>query len=59
MYGICPLNITPRKMPKLIPILSCSYFHVLMLRRDQTHPQQEIMLEFLPIYYFTPFPQKY
>ena len=26
---------------------------------DQTHPQQEIMLEFLPIYYFTPFPQKY
>ena len=46
-------------MSKLIPILSCSYFHVLMLRRDQTHPQQEIMLEFLPIYYFTPFPQKY
>ena len=41
-------------MPKLIPILSCSYYHVLMLRRDQTHPQQEIMLEFLPIYYFTP-----
>ena len=28
--------------------------HVLMLRRDQTHPQQEIMLEFLPFNYFTP-----
>ena len=44
-------------MPKLIAILSCSYFHVLMLWRDQTHPQQEIMFEFLPFYHFTPFPK--
>ena len=46
-------------MSKLVPILSCSYFHVCMLRCDQTHTNQEIMFKFLLIYYFTPLPQKY
>ena len=33
-------------MSKLVPILSCSYFHVCMLRCDQTHTNQEIMFKF-------------
>ena len=30
-----------------------------MLRCNQTHPHQEIILQFLPIYYFTPFKNTY